>query len=85
MRIDTEEVTHLTGTGIGIDTEKRIVTMRDLVKGMVEEAVKGEEGQIERTAVLVMEEKAVGIDHDLPSGTVAEGHRGVQVVRIRGL
>lgn len=101
MRVDAKEVTHLTGTGTvtgimtgrGTDTEKGIVTMRDLVKGMVEEAGKGEEGQIGRTAVQVTEEKAVGIDtenmteadHVLPSGAVAGGDPGVQVAHIRGL
>lgn len=101
MRANTEEVILLTGTGIvtgimigrGTDTENGTVTMRDLVKEMVEEAGKGEEDQIGRTAVRVTEEKAVGIDtenvteagHVLPSGMVAGGHPGVQVAHIRGL
>lgn len=99
MRGNTGEVLQLIETGIGIMTgrgtgiEKGIVTMKDLVKEMVEVAGKGEGDQIGRTAVQIMEEKAVRIDtenvieagHVLPTGMVGGGHQGVLVALNRGL
>lgn len=78
-------------TGRGTDIE--IVNMIDIVKGTVEEAGMGEEGQIGGILVQVMEEKAVGIDIEnmkeadlvLLPNMVAGGHPGVQAVHIRGL
>lgn len=88
MRIDVEEVCQVTETGIviviktesGISTETKI--MKGLATGMVEAAVKGEEGWIGSTAVLGMEEREVEIDTEsvigagrIPlAGVVAEGH-----------
>lgn len=73
---ETETVVVIeTESGIGIETK----IVKGLVRGMVEEVVKGGEGQIGSTTVPGMEveidtESVTGADHVPLAGVVTEGH-----------